>query len=205
MRRSTITWTLSVALTIPFFYFLWLTFTAGLGAQPAERLNRSLGDVTLNLLVTNLYLGVLMAFVKPLPGPLRWIPAARRPLGVGAFAYLVLHVSFHFVKEGGLAQGFSEILKRTYLVAGASAWLILFAMALTSNDWAVRRLGYRRWKALHRGVHAAFVLVALHRTLIEKADFIAAALYFVPLGAIQAVRLARQMRARRAPTLPLPG
>jgi DMSO/TMAO reductase YedYZ heme-binding membrane subunit len=44
---------------------------------------------------------------------------------------------------------FDHGTKLVTVIGGGSAYLFVFAMAVTSNDAAVRRLGPRRWRLLH--------------------------------------------------------
>jgi sulfoxide reductase heme-binding subunit YedZ len=63
----------------------------------------------------------------------------------------------------------SEILHRIYLTIGFCAFLGLCALAATSTDGMIRRLG-RRWKQLHRLVYGIAVLALVHYFLQAKAD-----------------------------------
>ena len=45
---------------------------------------------------------------------------------------------------------------------GTLAFILLTLMAATSWNAAIRRLGARRWQALHRSVYAVAVLAVLH-------------------------------------------
>jgi sulfoxide reductase heme-binding subunit YedZ len=55
-----------------------------------------------------------------------------------------------------------EIALRIYLTIGFVALLILTAMAITSTDGMIRRLGGRRWRRLHRLVYIAALLGVVH-------------------------------------------
>jgi sulfoxide reductase heme-binding subunit YedZ len=63
-----------------------------------------------------------------------------------------------------------EIVLRFYLTIGATALAILLALAATSTDGMVRRLGGRRWQTLHRFVYAAATLATIHFFLQSKID-----------------------------------
>jgi sulfoxide reductase heme-binding subunit YedZ len=62
----------------------------------------------------------------------------------------------------------SEIALRIYLTIGFAALLILGALALTSTDGMVKRLGGKAWARLHRWVYAAGVLAAVHYFMQSK-------------------------------------
>jgi len=55
-----------------------------------------------------------------------------------------------------------DILKRRFITAGLAAWLLLLPLAATSFNWAIRKLGGKRWKRLHKLVYVAAVLGVIH-------------------------------------------
>ena len=191
-------WIFRSSLTIPFFYYTYLAFTQDLGAQPAETLNRRLGTVAIRLLLFNLYLGVAIAWIRPFPTSLRWLGGQRRFLGWACYFYLLLHISFHFVKEGNFFPAAIELFKYPYLVAGFAAFLILTVLAVTSNNRSARRLTYGCWKKIHRYVYLAIPILAVHLLLIEKRDLQDALLYVVPIAVLELIRYWRYRRDRSA-------
>ena len=69
----------------------------------------------------------------------------RRAVGLLAFFYLVVHLLVWLVLDVQiLAQVWADILKRPYITVGMAGFLALVPLAVTSNDWAVRRLGAPR-------------------------------------------------------------
>ena len=135
-------------------------------ARPWEALNLAAGEWTLWVLLAALA-------VTPLRRVGHWprLALVRRRVGVGAFCYLVLHaVAFVADKSFDLALVAGEIVQRTYLVIGFGALLILLALAITSTDPMLRRLGGRRWRALHRLVYIAALLGVLHFFLQSKLE-----------------------------------
>ncbi len=92
----------------------------------------------------------------------------RRPLGVSAFFFAILHASFAFFGQlGGLSGLF--FLSEKYLFAislSFTALVILSLMAATSFDFMIQKLGYGRWKALHRFVYLAAILIVTHALLL---------------------------------------
>ncbi len=87
----------------------------------------------------------------------------RRSLGVFTFILALTHVSL--VMNFFAAWNFLEIFGKFELILGFAAFLILLSMALTSTDWAVRKLG-RNWKRLHSLVYIAIILIVIHSSLI---------------------------------------
>ena len=95
----------------------------------------------------------------------------RRALGLYAFLYAVLHFSiFIFLDYGfNLNLIFETLVEKRFIIAGASALIILAALALTSFRWWMKRLG-KKWKYLHRLVYLAGILVVLHFAWARKGD-----------------------------------
>jgi len=93
-----------------------------------------------------------------------WLIRQRRYFGVAVFAYVVPHLIAYLVKLADAARILSEGLEPGMLT-GWIATLIFTALAFTSNNTSVRKLG-KRWKVLHRFVYAAAVLTFLHWILL---------------------------------------
>ncbi len=174
--------------------------TGGLGANPIQEVLDRLGFWTLTLLVLSL---------APTPAHdllgLAWPVRVRRTLGLFAFSYATLHLAWYV----GVDQFFdlptlaADVLKRKFMVVGFAAWLLLVPLAVTSTDRWVRRLGYARWKRLHRLVYAAALLGVVHFVWRVKADLRRPAWFAAAVGVLLAARvvprLARRPRARTRP------
>jgi sulfoxide reductase heme-binding subunit YedZ len=95
----------------------------------------------------------------------------RRLLGVGTFCYIATHLALFGADQSyDLAKVAHEISHRVYLIIGGVAWLGLAALAATSTDGMVRRLGPLRWRRLHQGVYAIALLALIHYFQQTKAD-----------------------------------
>jgi sulfoxide reductase heme-binding subunit YedZ len=96
----------------------------------------------------------------------------RRMIGVGAFVYATLHILLYIADERfDLVKVALEIVKRLYLTIGFVAWLGLLALAVTSNDTMVKRLGSLRWRRLHQVTYVVAFLSLIHFFQQTKADF----------------------------------
>ncbi|MBX2993997.1 MAG: ferric reductase-like transmembrane domain-containing protein [Bdellovibrionaceae bacterium] len=189
MTKSTlIRWVFRLAIWIWVLYWILGIFWLDLGASPALKLNHEMGQITLVLLTVNLLLGILIDLWRPLPTWLRFAIQERRFWGISSFLVLVLHVFFYFLNEGFEPKAWTQVFTKTYLILGALAFAILFVMAVTSNNWAVKKLRGPRWKRLQRIVYAAQVLILLHVISIEKADLIKYSIWIGGLCALQAAR-----------------
>jgi sulfoxide reductase heme-binding subunit YedZ len=166
-----------------------------LGANPAEALIRATGDWTLRSLC------VVLA-VTPLRHLLAWpeLVRFRRMLGLLTFAYVCLHLLCYAWFDMGFEWDdiVQDIAKRPFILVGFSAFLILLALAATSFNRAIRRLGARRWQALHRGVYAVAVLAILHFWWMRagKQNFAEVLVYAAILSSLLGWRLARRLRSR---------
>ncbi|QTX21141.1 sulfite oxidase heme-binding subunit YedZ [Comamonas aquatica] len=144
---------------VPVLWLFTLAATDGLGANPAEALLRDLGLWALRFVC-------LALAVTPLRVWLGWtrLAAYRRMLGLYAFFYGNLHWLCYLLLDMGLdwAAVLEDLAKRPFILVGTLAWGILLVLAVTSIPRLIRRMGGKRWQALHRAVYAAAALAVLH-------------------------------------------
>ncbi len=121
-------------------------------------------------------------------------------IGLFAFFYAFLHFSTYLALDQGfdLADIGADIVKRKFITVGFLAFVLLFPLAATSNDWAVKRLGFRRWKRLHRLAYAAAVLGVIHFVWRVKADLLQPAIFGAVLVVLFGIRLAAPGKKRAA-------
>lgn len=182
-------WSIRIAMWIWPAYWVAQIFWGDLGASPAIELNHKLGLVVLTYLTMNLVLGALLDLKKPTPLWIRTWISERRYWGVTAFLILTIHIFFYFVNEAFEWQAVEQIYTKTYLIFASLSFLILLVMALTSNNFSIRKLGGKRWKNLHRLIYLAQVLLFGHILLIEKADIQFYGTWLSLLVVLQLVRL----------------
>lgn len=141
--------------------------TGTLGANPAEELEHSTGFTALVFLLTSLSATPL----RRMTGVAQFT-RLRKPLGLWAFAYAVLHMLCYLVFDQSLLWGeiLHDILKRPYITVGFAAFLILLALAITSPTRMMKRLGGKRWQQLHRLAYVAAVLAVFHFLWLVKLD-----------------------------------
>lgn len=171
---------------------LWLVrgaFTGGLGPEPIDTLTKWTGTTALIILMTTL----AVTPVRRLTGWNRLV-RYRRPLGLWAFTYACLHflVWALFDHEFTWSYMWEDISERPYITVGTAALLILLALAITSPKGMVRRLGGKRWQALHRMVYVAAALAVLHFLWLVKADLTNPLIFAVILVVLLAARLPRR-------------
>jgi sulfoxide reductase heme-binding subunit YedZ len=170
-------------------------FLDTLGANPAEFLIRATGDWTLRALC--LTLAVTPARVMwGLPSLARF----RRSMGLFAFFYGSLHLLCYagFDMELDVADIARDIAKRPFILVGFSALMLMLPLALTSFNAMIRRLGARRWQALHKLVYAIILLGLLHFFWMRagKHNFAEVAVYAVVIAALLGWRIWHALRAR---------
>ena len=99
-------------------------------------------------------------------------------IGVTACIYGLLHFSSHILYEGdwdSLLQSFTK----PFIWFGFSGLTILVVLALTSNQWSIRKLGGKNWKRLHRLAYVAAALLIYHQAIAGKGHwYIARWLFF---------------------------
>jgi methionine sulfoxide reductase heme-binding subunit len=178
----------------------WIVFAASgqLGANPVEFLTRSSGLWTLVFLCITLAVTPL----RRLTGMPQWL-RLRRMLGLFAFFYGALHFTtyFWFDQWFDLAAIWRDVLRRPFITVGFAAFVLMSLLALTSPRVAVRRLGGRRWQALHRAIYAIAVLAILHFWWMKagKHDLAQPRLYAAIVAVLLGLRLAYAWAKRRQP------
>jgi len=186
---------------LPFAWLVWGAATDRLGANPAEYLERSLGDWTLRFLCMTLAVTPARV-VTGTPALARF----RRMLGLFVYFYAVLHLLAYAWFDMGFdpAEIARDIPKRPFILVGFTAFLLLTPLAATSFNRAVKALGARRWQALHRLVYAVAGLAILHFFWMRagKNDFAEVAVYAAILGGLLGWRVVQALRKRRAPPEP---
>ncbi len=165
-----------------------------LGANPAEYITRATGDWTLRFLLLTLT-------VSPLRKLSGWHALAqlRRMLGLFAFFYATLHLSSYLTFDHAfdVAAIFKDIVKRPFITVGFAALLLMAPLAITSTNAMVKRLGAKRWRALHKLVYLIAPLGVLHFWWMVKADLTEPMIYAAVVALLLGVRLAARLDERR--------
>lgn len=189
-RAKAVVW---VAALAPLVVLLWDATHGGLEAEPVKDIQHRTGKTAVVLL----FAALAMTPLRRLTGrsePIRF----RRLLGLFSFFYAVLHVGSYLLFDlqfnfGDLAE---DVVKRPFLTVGFAAFLILLALAVTSPAAMVRRLGGKRWQALHRLVYVAAIAATVHFVWGQKKDISLPLKYAAVLAVLLGLRL---LPSRRAP------
>jgi methionine sulfoxide reductase heme-binding subunit len=169
----------------PFLWMLVRAATGRLSANPIE-------DITLTTGIWALRFLLLCLAITPLRRLTGWnrLIQYRRMLGLFAFFYASVHLSIYLVLDQGLAFEFilRDIVKRPYITAGMTAFLLMIPLALTSTKSWIRRLG-RKWQVLHRLVYVSAVAACLHFLWKVKVMIGEPVYYALILGTLLAFRV----------------
>ncbi|WP_319003363.1 protein-methionine-sulfoxide reductase heme-binding subunit MsrQ [Shewanella indica] len=184
---------LHLAAGLPLLYLVLQVVTDRAGGDPVQYIIHFTGKGALNALVATLLVSPVARKFK-----LGLLMQTRRLLGLWIFAWACLHILSYFSLDLLFAWEllFSEIIKRPYILVGASAWLLLAALALTSFKALQRRMG-RRWQQLHYSIYAIALLVPVHYYWSVKSEVIEPSLYLAAMLLLLAIRLPRFSWFRR--------
>ena len=137
------------------------------------RLWKAVGDAALVLLLLTMAIGPLARLWRPAARSLTF----RRELGIWFAVVATVHtvlvlngwarwsvaqlLGFEFVPQLGRTARMEPGFGLANLI-GLVALIWALALAATSSDWALRRLGPSAWKWLHNAAHVIFWLTTLH-------------------------------------------
>lgn len=175
-----------VVCLMPFAVLLRAALQDDLGANPIEAITHFTGTWTLVFLLITLSVTPLRRLTGQ-PGLIR----LRRMLGLYAFFYAVLHFSTYLVLDQffywpGIVE---DIAERPYITVGFTSFILLIPLAATSTHAMVRRLGGRRWQALHRLVYVSAIGGVLHYLWLVKKDLTLPLIYAGVLAVLLGYRV----------------
>ena len=172
---------------IPLVRLLWLACDDSLGANPIEFITRSTGTWALVFLCATL----AMTPMRVATGSSSWIKL-RRMLGLFCFFYACLHFAIWFYLDQSLdvQAMIHDVLKRPFITMGFLSLALLIPLALTSNQWSIRKLG-KNWALLHKLVYVIACTVIAHYWWHKagKNDLGTVAIYAVVIVGLLCLRL----------------
>lgn len=184
-----------VALAVLFGVGIYLLIipavTGQLGPNPIERLLHVSGEIAIWTLGAVLSLTPLRVLF-PHSAIVNALNRHRRFIGVSACIYGLIHFSCHVLYQGDwddLRQSFGK----PFIWFGLAGLSILILLALTSNNWAVRKLGGKRWKLLHRLAYLAAIVLIYHQSIAGKGHWYIARWLLFLLVALEGARLAKKL------------
>lgn len=173
-------------LALPSIGMISGAFTGG----DLERLLHPTGEFSARFMIISMVLTPLK-MLFPKTRWIRWLARRRRYLGVAAFGYAALHTLYYVIDLATLSVILTDFVKLG-IWTGWLAFVIFVPLALTSNDMSIRNMGPRSWKNLQRTVYIAAIATLLHWIFVSHGPG-GALVHFVPLAALEAYRIWRNM------------
>ena len=165
--------------------------------DPAEFLIHETGETALQMLVLVLLITPLRLITNQ-----AWLLQYRRMVGLYAFFYTLLHFQSYLLLDLQLdfAVLVDDIIERKYITVGFVAFVLLLPLAITSNNFLIRKMGAARWTRLHKTVYLIAVFAAVHYLWKEKGEDIDEPLtylaIFIALIALRYPALAAKLKSK---------
>jgi sulfoxide reductase heme-binding subunit YedZ len=184
----------------PLARLVWKAFHGMLGANPIEVITHSTGDWTLIFLLVTLSITPLRKLTRQY-----WLISFRRMLGLYAFFYGTLHLTTYIWldKFFDVHEMLADIAKRKFITMGLTAFTLMVPLALTSTKGWIRRMGGKRWLALHRLIYASATAAVIHYIWLVKADLHKPLEYAFVLGMLLAYRVVLWFTSRTKANPPM--
>ncbi|NRQ14396.1 protein-methionine-sulfoxide reductase heme-binding subunit MsrQ [Ensifer sesbaniae] len=190
--HSASVWALYGLGLLPAGYGFYLGATGQLPGNPVKEFEHLLGLWALRFLVATL----AITPIRDIFG-INWL-RYRRALGLLAFYYVLMHFLAYMLLDQVLnvAAILTDIGRRPFITIGMAALVMLIPLALTSNNWSIRRLG-TRWNTLHRLAYVIAAAGALHFSMSVKVVGPEQMLYLGLVAVLLAWRPVRKPYLRR--------
>lgn len=184
---------------LPLAHLVWQALHDDLGANPIEFVTHATGDWTLIFVVLTLSVTPGRRILRQ-PELIRF----RRMLGLFAFTYGFLHFTcwYGLDKFFDFAEMWHDVHKRPFITMGFTGFILMVPLALTSTANSIRRLGGRRWRALHRLIYATAVAGVIHYYWLVKSDAHKPVRYGIVVAALLLYRVGVWLSRRRARVAP---
>lgn len=179
---------------LPLLDLAWRWQHNDLGFNRLETVARFTGNWTLRMLLASLTITPLRR-VPGLSGMIRF----RKMLGLFAFFYGTLHgLHYFWIDAQWNWQIIGEDLSiRRFFIAGMLGWTLMLPLALTSTNWAIRKMGGKRWQLLHRLAYVSAVAGVVHYFWQGKAALLPPMFYGIFLGMLLAYRVVVQLAKKK--------
>jgi methionine sulfoxide reductase heme-binding subunit len=183
---------------VPLGQLAWRALRHDLTANPIEYITHQTGDWTLIFVVVTLAVTPARKLLR-LPELIRF----RRMLGLFAFFYGLLHFStwIGLDKFFDWADMFRDVRKRRFITVGFAGFVLMLPLAMTSTAGWIRRLGGKRWLALHRLIYVTATAGVVHYYWLVKSDVRKPLLYGSLVALLLLLRVGFWLGKRRDNTL----
>ncbi|MEN8837924.1 MAG: protein-methionine-sulfoxide reductase heme-binding subunit MsrQ [Celeribacter marinus] len=183
-------WPLYIVAIIPPVVMFYWAVTGQLGVDPVKNLEHEMGQLGIQVLILTLAITPLRKYAGV--NLLKF----RRALGLIGFAYIFLHLLVWLVLDVQiLSQIIKDILKRPYITIGMAGFVMMLPLAVTSNNWSIRKLG-SKWRVLHKLFYPAILLGAVHFVMLVKGWQIEPLVYLIVVTILLAMRVKMPKRLR---------
>lgn len=175
--------------------------TRYLGSNPIKEAEHFTGKWVLRFLALSLAITPAVRLLRQ-----GWLIRYRRTFGLLAFFYACVHLTVYAVLDVELTWSdmIADVAKRLYITIGMTALVLMIPLAVTSTKGWIRRMGNKRWNALHRLVYVSAVLGLVHYWMSVKKDITEPALFGLVFAVLLGWRAWRswgsQSPARRSAT-----
>ena len=168
---------------LPFFVMLFMLICDYKMWQPLTPYS---GYFSVTFFVITLGLNPLIKY-KPFVWAIQ-LNRYRRPLGVASFSYALIHLLCFTIKRiiNDFWNGWIYFFHPSIIPALFIAFPILFLLAVTSNQYSLKKLSFPKWKQLHTKAYIAEASIILHMILTGNTFIMA--LFFLPLLTLQLLR-----------------
>ena len=183
---------LFVLCLVPLAWLAWRAYQQKLTANPIEFITHYTGDWIIRFLLITLAVTPLRKlFNQP------QLARFRRMLGLFAFFYGCLHLMtwLWLDKFFDLSEMWKDVVKRRFITAGMTAFLLMLPLAITSTAGWVRRLGFVRWQRLHRLIYFSALAGVVHYYWLVKSDVREPLMYFGIWAVLMLYRLGVWLRS----------
>lgn len=156
-------WGIYVVGLAPAAWAFWLAATNQLGANPVKEFEHLLGIWALRFLILTLLVTPLRDLFR-----LNFLPY-RRALGLLAFYYVAMHFATYIILDRGLnwPDIVKDVTQRWFIIFGFIGFVMLIPLAITSNQWSIRKLK-NNWQNLHRLIYVIALAGSLHFLMSVK-------------------------------------
>lgn len=152
---------------VPLAMLGWDAARGALGANPLEFVTHVTGMLALVFITLSLAVTPLRRLTA-----MQWLAVHRRTLGLFGFGYALLHLFAYvwFDKNFGVLEIVDDVWKRPFIAIGMGTIALMLPLAITSTNAMIKRIGGKRWRALHRLAYAVGVGGVVHYYMLVKAD-----------------------------------
>ncbi len=128
------------------------------------------GEFAWKLLIFTIFIS-LLSKLFPKIIILKQLFPLRKHAGLLVFFIVLCHAIFHFLRTGVLGDisgmYFESVTQDWAILIGTISFLIMIPLTITSTSYAIKKIGYKSWKLLHKATHIVFILAALHISFIK--------------------------------------